>query len=472
MGGGSPKAARPEASKGGRRLVLAKGVRFSCRRCGDCCREFPVALTPAEAERYEARDWTDVLGAPAHVVTTHRIGGEVTRLLARKRDGSCVFLDDDSACRMHAALGEAEKPLTCRVFPFAFVAADLGGARPGRPVVGAQFSCSSVAAGDGAPAASSRRALEPLLSELEAAQPLVADPAALPFLGKIAYPRVEVELLLELTTAEFEDASQPFPQRILAVSKFLSLVAGSRLPSLDSGSARKAVTSFARGVRDQVQRDLLRGPLGPAALPQRLLFRMLLAFAARRDPASLLEAGVLRRSVRRMGNLLAGMSFMAGSGLLLPVGAGKRVALGEVRRRAPSADPADPDADGALTRYFLAQLTGRALLRPGFQVPHVLPALGLLLRQYPMILLFARAACLARGGERVTREDYASALRTADWNFGRLPWTAGVLGGMRGRLLADVEASLALVDWCARRPGAADPRASAASPGGTPGGTP
>ena len=75
---------------------------------------------------------------------------------------------------------------------------------------------------------------------------------------------------------------------------------------------------------------------------------------------------------------------------------------GAVRRQAPSADPSAPVADGALTRYFVGQLSSRAVFNPQFEIRAFLPALGLLLRQYPMILLFARAACYARGGEELT----------------------------------------------------------------------
>jgi Fe-S-cluster containining protein len=35
------------------RVVLPGGAKFSCHQCGDCCRNFPVSLTDAEAERYE-----------------------------------------------------------------------------------------------------------------------------------------------------------------------------------------------------------------------------------------------------------------------------------------------------------------------------------------------------------------------------------------------------------------------------------
>jgi hypothetical protein len=65
-----------------------------------------------------------------------------------------------------------------------------------------------------------------------------------------------------------------------------------------------------------------------------------------------------------------------------------------------------------------------------------------------MVVVFARAACLARGGEALTRDDWACGLRTADGSFGRVAWDEGPLGGLRGRLLADLEAPFALLPWC------------------------
>ncbi len=444
--------ARARAEAGGRRLTLAKGLRFRCRRCGDCCREFPVPLSAAEVERYEGRDWSSVLEGPTPpVVTTVRRGREVVRYLARKRDGTCLFLAPDDRCRIHAAFGEADKPLACRIFPFTFVE---GEGPEGRPVASAQFSCSSIAAGDGAPLAQQRKDLQALHTELAtlATAREAGAPAPVPFGGGLAYARDELELVLDLLVAELEDLGRPFPQRLLAAAKFLELVAASRFPWLTTPSARKAVTSFAQGVREQVRRDLLRAPPAPGPLPQRLLFRLLLAFAARRDSAALLTAGGLRRGSRRISNLLAGMAFVAGTGVVQPVGRDRRVVLGEVRRRAPRADLASPEADGALTRYLVAKLSGRFLLDEGFAVRAALPALGLLLRQVPIVALFSRAACLARGGDALTRDDWAAGLRTADWGFGRVPWDAGLLGGLRGRLLSDVGAPFALLPWCAGEP--------------------
>ena len=431
----------------GKRLTLAKGLRFSCKTCGDCCRSTPVLLTPEEVVRYDARDWSEVLGHP--MVSVHdpgRAAGVQGEYLRRKADGTCLFLGDDSRCLIHARLGEQEKPLTCRLFPFRFVPAPAGGA----PIVAAQFACSSVAAGEGEPLASRRRALDELHQEVARLRPDASPAAVVPFDRRRGLAPEAVEALLDAMVKELEDSDRPFPDRFLAVVKLTSLVAGSNLERLAAGGReRPLIPTFAEGIHEQARRGLLRPRAFGPSLPERLLFRQVIGMGLRRDPARLLAAGPLRRSARRLGNLLAGLAFMAGSGAFVPVGRDRRVTIGDVRRRAPPADPYAPEADGALTRYFLALLSGRVILAPSFAVRELLPALGLLFRQFPLVLLLARAACLARGGDALTRDDYASALRTADWSFGLVPWTRGPVGIVRARLLADVEACFAHLPWCA-----------------------
>lgn len=427
-----------------KRLALARGVRFRCRQCGDCCRSSPVTLSPEEAARYEARDWSE-LGILGPVVLWRRDAGTSVPRLARRRDGACRFLGEDGLCEVHRHLGEAEKPLACRLYPYVL--------SPGEDhvVASGHFGCSSIAAGEGAPLNSQRRELIAFQREAEGRLPLTPLPERLGFSPGLTYTPAEVGQVLDLVAAELEDSSRAFPLRILSVAKFVSLVGESRFPSLASGSAPKALKGFSDGVHKKVERGILKPPL-ETTLPQRILFRSLLAFAARRDSASLHEAMFPIRVLRRVGNLIAGLGFLAGSGRIKPIGSPKAVVVSEVRRRAPLADPAAPIADGALTRYFLAQITGRFLYRKTFQIEGVLASLGLLVRQYPLILLLARAACLSRGGSELTREDYACALRTADWTFGRVPLDRGLWGTLFGSALADVEAGLAFVPWCAGEP--------------------
>ncbi len=444
--------------KGPKRLQIAKGYRFSCRRCGDCCRHAPVTLTAAEVARYDARDWAPILGAP--VVSIHERAvhdGVYGEFMRRRPDGACIMLGADSLCAIHTHLGEAEKPLTCRLYPYTFT-----GATEGKAIASATFGCSSIAAGDGDPLPNRRKALEGLLEEVEQERPVAPPDGPITFHGGLRYARADVERVLDLLVRELEDAGRPLPERLVAAAKFTSLLAGSRFPTLEGETPRKLVDAFAAGINDQAQRGLLRVPGGPPPLPEKILFRQVLAFAARRDPATLLTAGTLRRLARRFGNLLAGLTFMAGNGVVQPIGRDRRVALGDVRRSAPPADLSSPEADGALTRYLVGHLSSRTILDRTFAVPELLPALGLLFRQVPMALLFARAACLARGGDRVERDDWASALRTADWNFGRVPWTAGPIGRVRARVFADVEASFGHLVWCAGRP--VEPAPAGAAP--------
>jgi len=81
--------------------------------------------------------------------------------IRKRADGACGFLSAGNRCRIHEELGAARKPLTCRLFPYAFHAAADG------LVVTASFSCPTVIANTGTPIAdgASRAAIEALRDE-------------------------------------------------------------------------------------------------------------------------------------------------------------------------------------------------------------------------------------------------------------------------------------------------------------------
>lgn len=433
-------------------IVLPPGARFTCHQCGDCCRSFPVSLSDAERERYSKRDWKDVL--PAHdgpvFDEVSRGGGKVASLLKRRRDGACIFLGEkDSLCQIHAKLGAAEKPLACRLFPFTIVAGDE---EDPRPRVGCHFACKGLATGDGAVVAGEKRALEELASELGSVISLEPNRDPVSFDKKRAYARSELAVAAQLLTSELQEVGRAFPERILAAAKFLDLFAKSAFSHVKDEKRREFVEILAQGVREQVKKGLLRPSTRRPAFPERLLFRQILGMAVRRDPAGLVTAGTLRRTSRRISSFLAGAAFSAGGGSFVPQGRTRRVRLSDVRRLAPEADPSSPIADAALSRYFVAHLSARRVTDSAFKTREALAAYGLLFRQYPAILLFARAACLSREGAELDASDYASALRTADWTFGHVPWTVGAIGGVRRGLLEDLEAPFQHLEWSANRP--------------------
>ena len=126
------------------RLELLQELRFDCSRCGDCCTGgWNVLLGVEEAERIAGAD----LGPggpgedPPRVV--RRRDGRAR--LGRHEDGACVFLGGERQCLLHERLGEAAKPLACRLYPFHF--APLGDAVG----VDVAFSCRAVAEDRGRP---------------------------------------------------------------------------------------------------------------------------------------------------------------------------------------------------------------------------------------------------------------------------------------------------------------------------------
>ncbi|MEZ6186404.1 MAG: YkgJ family cysteine cluster protein [Planctomycetota bacterium] len=430
-----------------RKLALAKGVRYACKRCGDCCRGLPVPLTPEDVARLEAHDWTQTaLGSRGAVVHTQQAPrGTWGPHTARTADGACVFLVEGNTCEVERTLGHDAKPLACRRFPFAYAP----GTDQRLAYLGADFTCSAVAHNAGQPLASHRKLAQELL---EAGPPLVAPPDPIPFSRGLAYPRAELDDVLDLVAAELEDAGRPFVDRLLAVVRFLELFRRSHMSDLRAPAPKTMLEGFAKGVREQVKRGVHRMPFRPPGLFERLLFRRLLAQACRPRPPALWSAGPVRRAVRGLGDGLAGLSYLAGTGWIQPLGAQRRLAIHQVRLEAPPADVYAPVADGALTHYFVAHVSGRSFLRPGFPVAETLPALGLLARQFPLILLFARAACLARGGAAVSGDDYAAAVRSAELAWGQRAWTRGLRGRRRARLLENLEPAFHHVAWCALRP--------------------
>ena len=101
-------------------LRTPQDARWSCQRCGACCRSF--ALGPVEPEIIAALQSADIAAhwPPAAEAPWHRDG------YLTHRDGACVFLMPDRRCFLHSHLGPESKPGFCRQFPLRFVR-DPGG---------------------------------------------------------------------------------------------------------------------------------------------------------------------------------------------------------------------------------------------------------------------------------------------------------------------------------------------------------
>jgi hypothetical protein len=113
--------------------------------------------------RHDAAAWFTGGGEPFEAVP----GFPHLRQIRKRPDGACGFLSPGNLCRIHQELGAAKKPLSCRVFPYAFNPA------PDAVVVTASFRCPTIVANEGTPigAASSVAEIEALRRQWQDAHP-------------------------------------------------------------------------------------------------------------------------------------------------------------------------------------------------------------------------------------------------------------------------------------------------------------
>ncbi len=217
-------------------VVFPEELRFTCSRCGDCCRGWNVMLGPGELERLEALDWTGVSPDLVGIVPGDDKTGRMA--LARRADGACIYLGPDNECRVHQVFGEAEKPLLCRIYPFGFISV---GERVG---VDVSFACRAVSQDRG----------EPLSRRLPEWNRLLQD---IPFPQR-AYKfskkyEISGDLLWELEhylVSMLSDEDLSILDRIRAVYEFNRLATTS---DPRTGAARTLRDVLAKGIPKQVR---------------------------------------------------------------------------------------------------------------------------------------------------------------------------------------------------------------------------
>jgi len=97
---------------------------WDCQQCGQCCRGSIVRLDDDDLARLREQHWEE--HPEFKGVRTVASHGLLFKLhsLAKRPDGSCVFLTPQGRCRIHELHGEEAKPRICRLFPLQLVPLD------------------------------------------------------------------------------------------------------------------------------------------------------------------------------------------------------------------------------------------------------------------------------------------------------------------------------------------------------------
>jgi len=381
------------------KLVTAPSLqRYDCTGCGECCRgRFAIVITKEDRDRIEKQGWTaEDLGIPPEKLFTPH-GSDFA--LAHRADGSCVFLQEDNLCRIHAKHGEPAKPVACRMYPFRFV--PLGS----QVRVDVRFDCIATATNLGRPIAEHRSDLTSLLKIAVPEQAAKMPPPPLHGSTQLMWDE------LTRVTAAFErillDVSLDITSRVAACANLSAIL---RQPGiLDEHKLNDLLDAAA----SEVQEDAAENPFDREAPrePELLALRQLAGIYSRYDRVG---------EKAQMGwRMKAAVQMLAGKGAVPKLREDfPKVSFSDIEKS--KGIPAG-EAATALERYIHVHLAGMGFFGLPFYNRSYLDGLEALLLTYPLICWFARAYATGKGLDTLDKDCVERAIMIVDHQHGISP---------------------------------------------------
>jgi lysine-N-methylase len=403
---------------------------WSCHGCGACCSGgMVIPLTTEDAARIQSQGWKPEWGVnPAATIVNDNTGSR----LGHKPDGTCVFLDENKRCRIHARFGEPAKPRACRVFPLALHPAGH------KLAAGLRFSCPSAAANIGRPLSAQLpqwRELADLIVP-EGFEKIPPPPVARR--SPIAWPdflRYTAWLDKILAAPGFA-----FEQNLLAALFWTGELELAEFDQLTGPGADEILSALVTTAREKAMNT---GSSSPTALG-RLLFRTLAFVYARKDTVADLHAGL----GRKFKLLRAAGSFALGKGPVPPL----RPECGRARLEQLDCPIGllSTDVNNLLTRFFRVKVQGLHFCGAAYYNVPLVEGFQSLALLFPVILWMARWHTLGEGRDAVTPGDVVRAVSMVDHHHGYSPILGGRAARQRVRILAQRGDIARLIAWHTR----------------------
>lgn len=410
---------------------------WDCHVCGNCCKEYVVALSPEEKQRIEAQGWEKdpvLTGLPLF----YKVGPWYRRryALTSHSDGTCIFLSAEGRCRIHEKFGYEAKPLPCRMFPFVMVPAG------DHWRVGMRYSCPSAAANKGRLPAEHAETLRSFAAELtireklgnDSGQPVMRPPR---MQGGQRMAWDDVLRVVQALSNILRNRKDRFEHRM---RKCLAL----------ANICRQAKFDEVKGKRLDEFLSILTTSLdgeAPANLPAttqpkwlgRILFRQAVAFFTRKDQGP--DSGIAREG--RLALLRAAWRFVVGSGPVPRLH--KKLPSATFEQIEATSSVLIPEAEETLERYYLVkteslQFFGATNFNLSFWEGFEMLALTM-----PIILWVSRSYADISREEAVQR-----ALTIVDDHFGFNPLLQTQRQRIGYRILARTGELSKLIAWYSR----------------------
>ncbi len=311
--------------------------RFSCMRCGFCCR-LEIKITPDEMQRLKAARLPSGQYPPAEWFTASPSQPAIF-IVAKRHDGECVFRDASGGCVLHEL---NVKPLICLVFPLHIVNWENG-----RCSADLRFICPGVGDISGIPLEHQReiitRVAGPLKERLAPGNTEYSDenPAAL---TAVRHVHAGYKAILH-------DETIPLKQRLYALSRIIDFHAArdnyNAIRDADAGFATDAM-DFNRKAASALAAELNRGI---ASLQDIIDLRILITGYLRDDdPLTIKSPG------RRLKILCAHAMFAAGGGNLRRINPHSPDINGRQCLAAPGRLPMNEAAQDIFRQFFFGKL--------------------------------------------------------------------------------------------------------------------
>lgn len=385
----------------------ARGQRWSCHSCGECCRSLVGHLTHEECARLDAQEWEKELGIAPYV----RVGRNA---MLNRRDGACVFLDDENRCRIHAKYGEQDKPFACRIFPFSVRAVSRGWQASFR------FDCPSSTASKGKPMGHYRPWLEELVQELSHRPSPASDRAGI--IGKKPATKDELETVAKHYDRWFKQGDPkagkpvPFNDRLVGAARITATLHSATL----------------KNVRDRRFAELLDVLFGSsqsvcepkpasATVRQRRMLRQLAFAHGEHVTLDELRAGPLGKMKKRWQQLKKAQRFLVGRGEVpMILGIQGAATFDSVEAVLPASEGLI-EVEDLLRRYIHARLQGRSVYGAGYYGWPVFSGMVALLLSVAVIGWLSRVSAATGGRSALTLADVQLAVGIVDRAASRLP---------------------------------------------------
>jgi lysine-N-methylase len=429
-------------------ITPAAYQRYECHMCGACCRAgFAVVVTDEERERIQGQGWEQDPEFPhrGKELFIRQIGGQY--ILNQNDDGSCIFLDEKNACRIHARYGEPAKPFACRPYPFVLLAA-------GHQIrVSLRFDCPSVCGNQGRPLPEHRNSVASLAANIVPEEAAKLEPPLLrPGVRRSWEDLLEIAAAFDtLLTAESLDVTR----RLLVCADLYGLLAqydmaglfhlltGKRVADLQGRALKETLGELAKNLIRGVTENPLRRERPRAMLP--MLFRQAAGLYGRLDRVSDVRESVPGKLVRLGQRFTYSLRLIAGAGRMPRVRPGlPRVPFGAMER---SFGIPDAEAAEALIRYYRVKFGGLGFCGRAYYGWPFLEGAGALLLTYPLILWFARLFAAGEGKESLDADCVQRAIRVVDRPRGVSIALSLAPERFRQRFLSDHENLSTLIVW-------------------------